>query len=135
MTELFPPPPPEDSRMTFRHEFNSGPLSREDRARLRTVQAVVASLERLVKTMGTKASVARHLDTSRPYLSMVLGGLRAPSDELARKLGYMPVKLYVRYNLMDGTDYGEEGREDAGDGDGQEGGDLGEAADEGTGEA
>ena len=131
MTDSLFPLPRETSRLTWKHEFNSGPLDASARGKLRTVQAVTAALERLVKTMGSVSGVARHLDTSRSYLSMVLSGSRAPSEDLARKLGFASITLYVRVNSF-GEDYGEGriGREEtAGVGGGE---DAGSPPDEGA---
>lgn len=132
MTEPLFPLPRETSRLTWRHEFNSGPLDAQARGKLRTVQAVVAALERLVKTMGSVASVGRHLNISRSYLSMVLGGTRAPSEDLAHKLGFAPITLYVRVTAF-GDDYGE-GRLESGAGEAESGPDqdAGGSPDEGT---
>ena len=130
MTEPLFPLPKETSRLTWRHEFNSGPLDQSARGKLRTVQAVTAALERLVKTVGSVANAGRHLDISRSYLSMVLGGTRAPSEDLARKLGFAQITLYVRVNAF-GDDYGE-GRVGEEEDRGRSDSDAGGSADEGT---
>jgi hypothetical protein len=80
----------------LRNEYHVGPLSQGARRRLFTAPSVVAALERLVKTLGSVSQVARHLNMSRTFLSMVLSGARTPSRELAEQLGFTPVLLYLR---------------------------------------
>jgi len=80
----------------FRHNFHNAPIKSTQRKRLHDSTAVVAALERLVRTIGSVSGASRHLNMSRPFISMVLSGARQPSRELCQALGYVPVLMYAR---------------------------------------
>lgn len=61
-----------------------------------TVDEARELLSQMVDEKGSQSAVAKWLGVSDAYLSDILNGNRGVSDDIARKLGYRKVVVYVR---------------------------------------
>jgi plasmid maintenance system antidote protein VapI len=68
---------------------------------MKTIQheEAVRLLRELVKKNGSQTAAARNLDISQAYLADILAGKRLVSDNVARKLGYKRVIIFVKEGI------------------------------------
>ena len=65
---------------------------------MKTIQSeeAIKALREMVKKSGSQTAVARELDISQAYLADILAGKRDVSKNVARKLGYKRVIVFVK---------------------------------------